>query len=137
MVARKRLGSVSAASIAGDVLARCSIRIPGKLYVSTKGQRRDLPACAAFIDATIQHRPEPEREDVGMDTRPATNDIMAVFMDRDDNRQGNNKGQKRPDQPAKLRNQCENIQNSTLPFLLLRPTRPVLPDGPLGPRYQE
>jgi len=46
---------------------------PQTLSVSTKGQRRDLAACAAFIDATIQHAARTrEEKDVGIwDTRPA------------------------------------------------------------------
>ena len=120
----------------GHILARGRIRIAREFHVAAKGQRRDLPLGAAFVVAAINHRAKPKREDIGMDPGPASDDIMTVFMDRDDHRQGNYKSQKRPDQPAKLRDQCHYIQNSTLPSLLLRPMRPALPDGPPVRRYQ-
>jgi len=84
MVARKRLGSVSAAFHCGDVPCPMQLRIPANFTYPTKGHAAICSVCRRFIDATYTARPRTRAdEDVGMDTRPATNDIMAVFMDRD------------------------------------------------------
>ncbi len=52
-----------------------------------------------------------------MDARPAADDVMAVFVDRHDDRQRRDKGDGRPEITAKCRNQADTI-HVFLPFFL-------------------
>ena len=66
----------------------CGIGIAKKLYIAAKGKRRDLPAGSAPVDPACQARPEAERKHLGMNSRPAPDYIMPVFMHGHDDRQG-------------------------------------------------
>ena len=86
----------------GPVLARGRIAIAQKLYETAKGQCCNLPARAMFIGAAEQNRAKSDGKHLGMNARPAPDDIMTIFMDRDDDRQGHHEGQDGKDDATKL-----------------------------------
>ncbi len=76
-----------------------------ELDVAAEGQRRDLPARAVLVDARRQHRAEAEREHLGLDARPAADDVVAVFVNRDDDGKRDDEGHQREGQVSENRDQ--------------------------------
>ena len=96
---------------------RCGIAIAQKLDIAPKRNRRDLPARAMFVGSRPKHGPETDREHFGFDTCPASDDIMAIFMNKNDDQKRHKKCSQSEQHPAKRRDQRQKV-HSVSAFLL-------------------
>jgi hypothetical protein len=108
------------------VLARGRIGIAKELDVAAEGKCGDLPARAAPVGARKQHRAEADAEHLGMDPRPAADDVMAVFMHRDDDRQRHDEGDKREGKVSEVGISPKISTASPFAASKLRPHRPFM-----------
>ena len=91
------------------ILARGRIRIALELNITAQRNGRDLPACAATVDAVEEHRAKAKAEHFGMDPAPAAHDVMAVFVDKDDDADGQNEKGQRPKKAARAEHRRQNV----------------------------
>ena len=79
------------------ILARSRVRVTHEPHVAAQWKCRDLPACAAFVETRPKYRAEPQAENLGVNASPTANNIVAVFMHRDDDQKRQYERSKRPD----------------------------------------
>ena len=59
---------------------------------------------STLIETTPKHRTEAKREHFSMNPAPATDDIMAVLVNGDDDAERNDKGNDSPEKSSECRN---------------------------------
>jgi len=117
------LGSSRPLSNCGDVLARMQHPHPRQTFnVSTQRAARDSAQRGRVIDAKL-YAParNPRREERRHGYQTTTTIYNGRIQNRDDNRPGNNIRPEASRSARQLRIIRRIIQNSTCPFLLLRP----------------
>ena len=82
------------------ILVRGRACVAQEFHEPAERQGGDLPARPVPVHPAGQNRTEPDREDLGLDARPAAHDVMTVFMDRDDDRKRRDESRDGPDQIA-------------------------------------
>ena len=88
-----------------------------EFHVAAERKGGDLPFGAVFIYAAGQNGAKAQRKHLGLDAGPAAHDVVAVFVDGDDHREGDDKGRDGENQITKGRDQTgDDIQGT---FVLL------------------
>ena len=76
-----------------------------------KRQRCKLPSRAMPVHTRKQHRAKSHRKNLRMNAAPSPDDIMAIFMHRDNDRKGDDKKEDHPYKPAKGGRECGDIKH--------------------------
>ncbi len=96
------------------VLAAGGIRIAQKFDEPAKRQCGQLPPGATLVHPRPDDRPESKRKDLGMNARPAPDDVVTEFMDRHDDQERDHEGRDGVKKTAERRDQSDCIQWSGL-----------------------
>ena len=99
-----------------DILSRGSVRVTCKFHITSKGKCGDLPTRAAFVHPAPQNRAKTDRKHIGLDARPAPNDVVTILVDCHDDAKRHHEKEYSPYKSAKSGYQNGKVQNFILLF---------------------